>query len=164
MKSSLEMGMLAFVLAGVASGAFGQEDCGQRITELSTIGDVKGALSCVDRHIVTESDRIRKEAANNKTQLDQKISSLKVATTSVRSVALKDVTNGKWKQIPDSDAAAACYLSAVRLPPQGVCQVGYQGEEERWAFNVSNPAGMDFICTATCVWTDIIHKPPADSP
>lgn len=162
MKSRSRINVLALVLAGWAGGTAAQEDCGVQISRIKTIGDVQMALACVDRHVVTESDRIRKEADNNKKELAQQINGLKVATTSVRSVALKEVTNGKWKAIPDSDAAAACYLSAVRLPPQGVCQVGYQGEQEHWAFNVSNPAGMDFICTATCVWTDIVQKAPAE--
>lgn len=163
MKSGSRMSVLAFVLAGWAEGIVAQEDCGTRISQIKDVGDMRAALSCVDRHVVIESDRLRKEADTNKQQLEQKIGGLKVATTSVRSIALKDVTNGKWKKIPESDAAAACYLSAVRLPPQGVCQVGYQGEQAQWAFNVSNPAGMEFICTATCVWSEILQKAPADN-
>lgn len=79
----------------------------------------------------------------------------------VRHVSLKEATDGAWKQIPESDQADACFLSSVRLPPQGLRQVTYQGPQALWTYNNSDRAGAGFVCTATCVWMDVRRKPEA---
>lgn len=68
-------------------------------------------------------------------------------------------TNGDWKEVPESSAANACFLTSIRLPVEGLCQVSYQGAEERWTYNISNPKTAGFMCTATCIWIDL-QKPP----
>jgi hypothetical protein len=162
MKSRMKTSVLASVLAGAASGAAAQDDCISRINSISTIGDVQAALICVEGHVAAEAERARQHAESHKKQVPQQVADqLELVTTNRRHVSLKESTNGVWKQIPDSAEADACFLSSVRLPPQGLCQITYQGAQERWAYNVSDVAGAGFTCTATCVWMDIRRKAQA---
>jgi hypothetical protein len=159
MKQGMKTGVLAVVLAGVATGATSQEDCQARINQIQKLGDIQAALSCVQGQITSEAERVRNHAEKTKNQLLlQTVDQLELVTTNVRQVSLKDPTNGTWKQIPDSADAKACYLSAVRLPAHGLCQVTYQNSLARWAYNVSDPSSAGFTCTATCVWMDIRRK------
>ncbi|MEW6760194.1 MAG: hypothetical protein AB1437_05165 [Pseudomonadota bacterium] len=162
MKLSLKTSVLLSVVAAAAPAASAQEDCQARINKIEKIGDIQAALSCVQGQITSEAERIRNHTEKTKNQLLlQTVDQLELVTTNVRQVSLKDPTNGTWKQIPDSADAKACYLSAVRLPAQGLCQVTYQSSLARWAYNVSDPASAGFTCTATCVWMDIRRKAQA---
>lgn len=162
MNSRMKNGMLACVLAGGATGAAAQDECSARINSITTIGDVQAALNCVEGHVSAEASRSRQVIENNKKQLLKQIpEQIELVTTNMRHVSFKESTNGKWKQIPDSADADACFLSSVRLPPQGLCQVTYQGTLGHWAYNVSDPAGAGFVCTATCIWMDLRHKAEA---
>lgn len=153
---------LGFVVAGWASGAAAQDECAERIGTMKTIGDVQAALSCMDKRIGTESERSAKEGEAKSNQVLQQITnSLEVVTTNARNVQLKEATAGIWKAVPESDGANACYVSSVRLPPQGLCQVTYQSSLERWGYNISDPAAPGFLCTATCVWQKVLRKPQA---
>ena len=164
MNSRMKPGMLACVLAGWATGGVAQDYCNAKINSIVTVGDVQAALTCVQGQVIAEAARSKQLAENNKKQLLQQITEqFELATTNIRHVSLKESTNGTWKQIPDSAEADACFLSSVRLPPHGLCQVTYQGTLEHWAYNVSDPAGAGFICTATCVWMDLRRKPEAAS-
>ena len=163
MNPRMKAGVLACGLAGWAFGAAAQEDCNARINAIAKIGDVQAALSCVEAHVAAEADRARQAAENNRKQLLQQLpNQFDIMMTKVRHVAFKESTNGSWKQIPESEDAHACFLSSVRLPPQGLCQVTYQGSLERWSYNVSDPVGAGFTCTATCVWMDIRRKPEGE--
>jgi hypothetical protein len=151
---------LAFVAAGWASGAAAQEECAERIGTMKTIGDVQAVLSCMDKRIATQSERTAKENdARSNQALQQITNTLEVVTTNARNVPLKEATAGVWKAVPESDGANACYVSSVRLPPQGLCQVTYQSALERWGYNISDPAAPGFLCTATCVWLKVLRKP-----
>lgn len=164
MNSRMKASMLACGLAGWASAAAAQESCNERIATIKTIGDVQAALSCVEAHVAAEADRSRQLTENTRKQLLQEVpNQFDLVTTKVRHVALKDSTNGTWKQIPESNDAHACFLSSVRLPPQGLCQVTYQGQTERWSYNVSDPVGAGFTCTATCVWMDLRRNKPEEA-
>jgi hypothetical protein len=159
MKSRMKTSVLACVLAGWATGVAAQDDCSEQINTIQKIGDVQAALNCVQGRVAAEV-RARQEAEKNLKQLPQQVADqLQLVATKVRHVALKEATNGIWKQIPESADADACFLSSVRLPPQGLCQVTYQGTLERWSYNVSDRGGQGFLCTATCVWMDVRRKP-----
>ncbi|MFC0254550.1 hypothetical protein [Massilia consociata] len=159
MKSRMKASVLACVLAGSASGAVAQGDCYEKISTIQKIGDVQSALSCVEGRVAAEAERFKQHTESHKKQLFQQIvDQLELVTTNVRHVSFKESTNGAWKQIPDSANADACFLSSVRLPAQGLCQVTYQGAQGRWTYNVSDPASAGFTCTATCVWMDIRLK------
>ena len=80
----------------------------------------------------------------------------------VHTEPLKEATNGVWKEIPDSDGAAACYISSIRLPPQGLCQISYEGPARHWSYNISDPNSAGFMCIATCAWVDLRAAPPAN--
>jgi hypothetical protein len=151
--------MLSLLLAGAVSGAVAQEDCSARIGQMAKIGDFQAALSCVDNRIGAESERTRVEAEKNRKLLLSKITEFDIVTANVRNIALKEATAGNWKEIPDSQAAHVCFLSSVRLPQQGLCQISYQGSQEHWAYNISDPKSAGFICTATCVWMGLAPKP-----
>lgn len=159
MTSRYTSGVLSLLLAGVASGLGAQEDCSARIGQMAKIADVQAALSCVDNRIGAESERTRVEAEKSRKLLLSKITEFDIVTANARNIALKEATGGNWKEIPDSQAAHACFLSSVRLPQQGLCQIGYQGAQEHWAYNISDPKGTGFICTATCVWMGLVPKP-----
>lgn len=159
MKSRIRTGLLACALAGWTSGAAAQEDCSAKINTIAKIGDIQAALNCLEAHVTAEAERSRQIAENyKKLMLQQMLAQFELVTTNVRHVSLKESTHGTWKQIPDSANANACFLSSVRLPPQGLCQVTYQGTLERWSYNVSDPASAGFTCTATCVWMDLRLK------
>jgi hypothetical protein len=159
MKFRLKTSVLAWVLAGWASGVAAQEDCQARINKMETAGDIQAALTCVQSQITSESERVRNHAEKTKNQLlMQTVEQLELVTTNVRQQSLKESTNGTWKPIPESADARACFLTAVRLPAQGLCQVAYQGNLKRWAYSVSDPASAGFTCTATCVWMEIRSK------
>jgi hypothetical protein len=159
MNSRMKTGMLACVLTGWASCAAAQE-CNAKISTIDTVADIQAALGCVEDHVNAEAARSRQLVENNKKQLLQQITEqIELVTTNMRHVSFKESTNGAWKQIPDSAEADACFLSSVRLPPQGLCQITYQGTLEHWAYNVSDPVGAGFVCTATCVWMDLRRKP-----
>lgn len=161
MKSRMKTGVLAWVMAGAVSGAAAQEDCSAKIDTLKTVADIQGALGCVQGLVAAEA-RARQQAEKGLKQLPQQVAEqLEMVATKVRHVSLKEATNGAWKQIPESDAADACFLSSVRLPPQGLCQVTYQGPQALWTYNISDRAGAGFLCTATCVWMDVRRKPEA---
>ncbi|MEN3275626.1 MAG: hypothetical protein V7631_1416 [Massilia sp.] len=160
MKPLRRTSVLACVLAGAASGVAAQDDCSARINTIEKIGDIQAALTCVQGRVAAQAEQTRRLEESNKTQLPQQvIDQIELVTTKVRHVSLKEATDGVWKQIPDSAEADACFLSSVRLPPQGLCQVTYQGTLERWSYNVSDRAGAGFVCTATCVWMDLRRKP-----
>lgn len=159
MKSSLQTVVTALVLAGSASGLAAQEDCGARINKLEKIGDIQAALSCLDSRMAAESERAKADAEKSRKQMADKTASVEVTIANVRNIALDEATNGAWKEIPESEAAHACFLSAIRLPQQGLCQISYQGSLEHWVYNISNPKGEGFICTATCVWMGVVPKP-----
>lgn len=161
MKPRMKTSVLAYVLAGWASGVAAQDNCLDKINTIQKIGDIQSALTCVEGHVAAEAARSRQQAENNKQALQQIADHVELVTTKVRHVSLKEATNGTWKQIPDSAEANACFLSSVRLPPQGLCQVTYQGTLERWAYNVSDLGAAGFTCTATCVWMGIRHKAQA---
>jgi len=166
MKFRLETSLLAWGLAGWMTGAAAQEDCQKRIETIKTLGDMQAALSCVQGQILTEAERVREHTEKTKAQLLQQtvvqsVEHTELVTTKVRQVALKDATNGVWKPIPDSADARACFLTAVRLPAQGLCQVAYQGDLKRWAYSVSDPASAGFTCTTTCIWLEIRRKAQA---
>ena len=159
MNSRMKNGMLACGLAGWAAAAAAQDECSARINSIVSIGDIQAALTCVEGHVSAEASRSRQAIDNNKKQLLQQIpEQIELVTTNMRHVPFKESTNGKWKEIPESTDADACFLSSVRLPPQGLCQVTYQGTLKHWAYNVSDPVGAGFVCTATCVWMDLRRK------
>lgn len=163
MKRRIRTGILACLLAGWASSPAAQDDCSARIGSIVNVGDIRAALSCVDNRISGEVKQSSQQLEMNRNQLPQQIiDQLELVTTTTRHVVLKESTNGIWKQIPESTDADACFLSAVRLPPQGLCQVTYQGALGRWSYNVSDPASAGFLCTATCLWMDVRRKPQAD--
>jgi hypothetical protein len=150
MKSRMKASMLACVLAGWARGVVAQDDCSEQINTIVKIGDVQAALNCVQGRVAAET-RARQEAEKNLKQLPQQVADQ----------LQLEATNGIWKQIPESADADACFLSSVRLPPQGLCQITYQGTLEHWSYNVSDRGGAGFLCTATCVWMDVRRKPEA---
>lgn len=159
MEPRVKTSVLACVLAGWASCAAAQGDCIAKINSIEKIGDIQAALNCVEGHIAAEAERNKQQAEENRKLVRQQIDKLEIVTTNVKHVPLKEATNGVWKKIPDSDKANACFLSSVRLPPQGLCQVTYQGTLDRWSYNVSDIAGAGFICTATCTWIELRRKP-----
>jgi|AraplaDrversion2_2_1032049.scaffolds.fasta_scaffold00768_40 hypothetical protein len=159
MKRHVRASMLACAVAGCVSGAAAQEDCSVKINAITKIGDIQAALNCVEGHIANEAARNRKQSENDKKEMLQQIDNLEIESTSVKHMSLKDATNGVWKKIPDSDKANACFLSSVRLPPQGLCQITYQGTQDTWTYNASDIAGAGFVCTATCVWVKVHRKP-----
>lgn len=161
MRSRWKGRVLALALAGWVSGLAAQEDCSARISKLEKIGDIQGALTCLDSRTAADSERARIEAEKNRKQLLEKSGGFDIVTANVRNVSLKEGTGGSWKEIPESQGAHACYLSSVRLPQQGLCQISYQGSQEHWAYNISDPKGLGFICTATCVWMGLVAKPQA---
>lgn len=162
MNSRMTTGLLACVLTGWTAGAVAQDECSARINSITTIGDVQAALNCVEAHVGAEASRSRQLIENSKKQLLQQIpEQIELVSTNIRHVPLKESTNGKWTPIPDADGADACFLSSVRLPPQGLCQVTYEGRLEHWSYNVSDPARAGFVCTATCVWMDLRRKAQA---
>jgi hypothetical protein len=164
MKFRIRTSVLACLLAGAATELAAQDDCSARTEKIATIGDVQAALSCMDSRISGEVARSRQQLETNTKQLPkQLIEQLELVTTTTRHVVLKESTNGKWKQIPESLDADACFLSSVKLPPQGLCQVTHQGTLGHWSYNVSDPASAGFLCTATCVWLDVRRKPQADT-
>ena len=155
---------LVVVVAGwaTASGAVAQDGCADRIARIGTIGDVQAALACMDQRIAAEGERTTKEGEAKSSQVLQQITnSLEVVTTNARNMPLKEATAGVWKAVPESQGANACYVSSVRLPPQGLCQVTYQSELERWGYNISDPAAPGFLCTVSCVWLKVLRKPQA---
>lgn len=163
MSPRMKTGMLACGLAGWVSAAVAQENCNAIISAIAKIGDVQAALSCVQAQVAAEADRARQVAENNRKQLLQQLpNQFDLVTTKVRHVAFKETTNGSWREIPESADAHACFLSSVRLPAQGLCQVTYQGSQERWTYSVSDPVGAGFTCTATCVWMDIRRTPEGE--
>jgi hypothetical protein len=158
MKPHVKTSVLACVLAGWTSGVAAQVDCLAKINSIQKIGDVQAALNCVEGHIANEAARNKQQSEADKQQMLEQVDSLEVAATHIKHMSLKDATNGAWKKIPDSDNANACFLSSVRLPPQGLCQITYQGKLDEWTYNASDIAGAGFVCTATCVWLDIHRK------
>ncbi len=165
MKPSMRTRVLACVLAGWMSGAAAQEDCLPKINSIVNVGDVRAALNCIEGHVANEAARSKKQSDNDKKEMLQQMDNLDIESTSVKHMSLKEATNGVWKKIPDSDKANACFLSSVRLPPQGLCQITYQGNLDRWSYNASDIAGAGFVCTATCVWVRVHRKAPAaDTP
>ena len=159
MKSRLQSVVPALMLAGSASSLAAQEDCSAKINTLEKIGDIQAALSCLDSRMAADGERAKAEAEKSRKQMLDKMAGFQVTIANVRNIALDEVTNGAWKEIPDSEAAHACFLSAVRLPVQGLCQISYQGASEHWVYNISNPKGTGFICSATCVWMGVVPKP-----
>ena len=165
MKPHVKPCVLACILAGWASGAAAQEDCLAKIAAIKIIGDVQAALNCVEGHIANEAARNKRQSESDKKEMLQQIDNLDIESTNVKHMSLKEATNGAWKKIPDSDKANACFLSSVRLPPQGLCQITYQGNLDRWSYNASDIAGAGFVCTATCVWVKVHRKQQsADAP
>jgi hypothetical protein len=162
MKLQVKASVLACGLAAWASGAAAQEDCLAKISNIGTIGDVRAALNCVEGHIANEAARSKKQSENDKKEMLEQIDNLDILSTNVKHMSLKEATNGAWKKIPDSDKANACFLSSVRLPPQGLCQITYQGNLDRWSYNASDIAGAGFVCTATCVWVKVQRKQTAE--
>lgn len=159
MKFHLKNKVLAWVVAVWASGAAAQEDCQARINKMKTVGDIQAALTCVQGQITSESERVRDHAEKTKNQLLlQTVDQLELVTTNLRHVELKESTNGTWKPIPESTDARACFLTAVRMPARGLCQISYQGTLKRWAFNISDPGSSGFTCTASCIWLEIRSK------
>jgi hypothetical protein len=161
MKPRFHAELLALVLAGWMTGAAAQEECETRTATIVNIGDVRAALNCLERRIVAENQQTRKEEENNKKQLLQQITNLDIVTTNVKNIPLRSATNGIWKELPESEGAKACFLTSIRLPPQGLCQITYHGTDQKWTFNISDPTVAGFMCTATCVWTDLVRKQPA---
>jgi hypothetical protein len=161
MKRHLRTSVLACAVAGWVSGATAQEDCSAKINSIAKIGDIQAALNCVEGHIANEAARNKQQAENDKKEMLQQIDDLEILSTNVKHVALKEATNGVWQKIPDSENANACFLSSVRLPPQGLCQITYQGTQKAWTYNASDIAGAGFVCTATCVWVKAHRKPQA---
>lgn len=159
MNSRVTSAALSLVLAGATASLAAQEDCSARIGKMEKIGDIQAALSCVDSKMASEIERTRVEAEKNRKQLLSKITEFDLVTANAKNIALKDATSGNWKEIPDSQAANVCFLSSVRLPQQGLCQISYQGSQEHWAYNISDPKSAGFICTATCVWLGLVPKP-----
>ena len=159
MKSRLQSVVAALVLAGSSSGLAAQEDCSAKINTMEKIGDVQAALRCLDNRMAAESERAKAEAEKSRKQMLAKTAGFDVAIANVRNVSLDESTNGVWKEIPDSEGAHACFLGSVRLPLQGLCQISYQGSQERWAYNISDPKRAGFMCTATCVWMGLVPKP-----
>lgn len=165
MKRHVKTFVLAGVLAGWTAVAAAQEDCLAKINSIVNVGDVRAALNCVEGHIANEAARNKKQSENDKKEMLQQIDNLEIESTNVKHMSLKEATNGAWKKIPDSDKANACFLSSVRLPPQGLCQITYQGNLDRWSYNASDIAGAGFVCTATCVWVKVHRKQQsADTP
>jgi len=162
--SRIKNDVLVLVLAAWTCGAAAQEDCAPKINNIKKIGDIQAALGCVEGHIAAERERTKQDAEKNRQKLLDQLAGLELSTTKVKNVPLNEVTNGIWKEIPESNAAAACFLSSIRLPPQGLCQVTYQGVTQEWSYNVSNPAAAGFMCTATCIWVELRGKPPATPP
>lgn len=159
MKFRLKNSVLAWALAGSASGVAAQEDCQARINKIEKVADIQAALLCVQGQITSEAERVREHTEKTKNQLLlQTVDQLELVTTNVRQVALTEKTDGSWKPIPESGEARVCFLTAVRLPARGLCQIAYQGNLGRWAYSVSDPASAGFTCTATCVWMDIRRK------
>jgi hypothetical protein len=161
MTSRFKNAVLVLVLAAWTSGATAQDDCGAKINNIQKIGDMKAALGCLEGHIAAERERTRQDAEKSRQKLIEQLAGMEVLTTKVRNMPLNEVTNGIWKEIPESNGAAACFLSSIRLPPQGLCQVTYQGTIQEWSYNVSNPGAAGFMCTATCIWVQLQGKPPA---
>jgi hypothetical protein len=159
MKRHVRTSVLACAVAGSVSGAAAQEDCIAKINSIAKIGDVQAALNCVEGHIANEAARNKQRADNDKKEMLQQIDNLEILSTNVKHVSLKEPTNGVWKKIPDSENANACFLSSVRLPPQGLCQITHQGPQDTWTYNASDIAGAGFVCTATCVWVKVHRKP-----
>ena len=159
MKSRLQSVVAALVLAGASSGLVAQDDCSAKISTMEKIGDVQAALSCLDNRMTADGERAKAEAEKNRKQLLGKMTGFDITIANARNVPLDEVANGAWKEIPDSEAAHACFLSAVRLPQQGLCQISYQGAQEHWVYNISDPKRAGFICTATCVWMGLVPKP-----
>jgi hypothetical protein len=164
MTNRLKNEVLALVLAGWAVGAAAQEDCNARINAMATIIDIQSALNCLNSRTSAEFERARQEGKKDKRELAQQIADLEVMTTKVRNISLKEATGGAWKELPDSEAANACFLTSVRLPQQGLCQISWQGAQKHWAYNVSDPNAAGFICTASCVWTEFLRRPQAQEP
>lgn len=165
MKRRVETFVLACVLAGWTVVVAAQEDCLPKINSIVNVGDVRAALNCVEGHIANEAARNKRQSENDKKEILQQVDNLEIESTNVKHMSLKEATNGAWKKIPDSDKANACFLSSVRLPPQGLCQITYQGNLDRWSYNASDIAGAGFVCTATCVWVKVHRKQQtADAP
>ena len=165
MKRHVKTFVLACVLAGWTAVAASQEDCLAKINSIGNVGDVRAALNCVEGHIANEAARNKRQSENDRKEILQQVDNLEIASTNVKHMSLKEATNGVWKKIPDSDKANACFLSSVRLPPQGLCQITYQGNLDRWSYNASDIAGAGFVCTATCVWVKVHRKQQsADAP
>jgi hypothetical protein len=159
MTSRFKSEVMALVLAGWAAGAAAQENCNAQINAIVAIGDIQSALNCINSRTSAEFERARQEGLKDKRELAQQIADLEVMTTDVKNISLKEATGGKWKELPDSEAANACFLTSVRLPQQGLCQISWQGAQKHWAYNVSDPNTAGFICTATCVWTKFLRRP-----
>ena len=159
MKSRLQSVVPALVLAASASGLAAQEDCSVKINTLEKIGDIQAALRCLDSRMAAESERAKVEAEKSRKQMLAKTAGFDMTIANVRNVSLDETTNGVWKEIPDSESAHACFLGSVRLPQQGLCQISYQGAQERWVYNISDPKRAGFMCTATCVWMGLVPKP-----
>ena len=124
-----------------------------------------GGAELREGHIANEAARNKRQSENDKKEVLQQVDNLEIESTNVKHMSLKEATNGAWKKIPDSDKANACFLSSVRLPPQGLCQITYQGNLDRWSYNASDIAGAGFVCTATCVWVKVHRKEQAaDTP
>jgi hypothetical protein len=158
MKRHVRTSVLACAAAGCVAGAAAQENCIAKISAIASVGDVQAALNCVEGHIANEAARNKQRADNDKKEMLQQIDNLEILSTNVKHMSLKEATNGVWKKIPDSENANACFLSSVRLPPQGLCQITYQGPEATWTYNASDIAGAGFVCTATCVWVKVHRK------
>jgi hypothetical protein len=161
MKRHVRTSVLACAVAVSVSGAAAREDCIAKISAIASVGDVRAALNCVEGHIANEAARNKQRADNDKKEMLQQIDNLEVLSTDIKHMSLKEPTNGVWKKIPDSDKANACFLSSVRLPPQGLCQITYQGTQDTWTYNASDIAGAGFVCTATCVWVKVHRKQEA---
>lgn len=163
MNFRLKNSVLAWALAAWASGVAAQEDCQARINKIEKVADIQAALLCVQGQITSESARMREHTEKTKNQLLlQTVDQLELVTTNVRQVPLTEKTDGTWKPIPESTEARACFLTTVRLPARGLCQIAYQGNLGRWAYSVSDPASAGFTCTATCVWMEIRRKKEAE--
>jgi hypothetical protein len=159
MKSRWQSVVLGWMLAGAASGLAAQEDCSVKINTMEKIGDIQAALRCLDSRMAADSERARAEAEKSHKQMLARTAGFDITIANVRNVSLDETTNGVWKEIPDSESAHACFLGSVRLPLQGLCQISYQGAQERWVYNISDPRRAGFMCTATCIWMGLVPKP-----
>jgi hypothetical protein len=159
MKSRWQSVVLGWMLAGAASGLAAQEDCSVKINTMEKIGDIQAALRCLDSRMAADSERARAEAEKSHKQMLARTAGFDITIANVRNVSLDETTNGVWKEIPDSESAHACFLGSVRLPLQGLCQISYQGAQERWVYNISDPKRAGFMCTATCIWMGLVPKP-----